>query len=300
MSKSGEAELEQHRHGKARVRVGRVWRDAANHVMVEWNVSVLLSSRCEPSFTDADNSAIVATDTIKNTVYVKAKECTTAVSIEEFGLFLGSHFVKTYLEVTSAQVNIIEKPWEPITIDGKVHSHGFKLGRGSHTCEVTVPKTGSASVCTGLESFAVLKTTQSGFEGFIRDKFTLLPEVRERLLATEIQAIWSYSVKPSCYNKAYETVKKVLMDVFFGPPEIGVYSPSVQNTLYLMAEKVLQSMPEIERIKLSMPNLHFLPVSMPTIGVAFEHDVYVPTDEPHGTIGASLTRKNYTGRHSKL
>ncbi|MCO5561893.1 hypothetical protein L7F22_015518 [Adiantum nelumboides] len=200
-------------------------------------------------------------------------------------------------KVTGAQINIIEKPWEPLTINGEVHSHGFKLGKGSHTCEMTINANGSGIVLSGVEGLALLKTTQSGFEGFVRDKFTLLPEVRERILATEVQAAWRYRSKPSCYNKAYETVKNTLLNVFFGPPASGVYSPSVQNTLYLMGERVLQRMPEIDSIKLSMPNLHFIPVNMPTIGVKFDHDVYLPTDEPHGTIEASLVRKS---GHSKL
>lgn len=294
-----EAELEQHRHGKTRVRIGRVWRDGPRHTFVEWSVSVLLSSHCEPAFTVGDNSGIVATDSIKNTVYAKAKACTNVISMEDFGILLGQHFVNTYPVVRGAQVNIIEKPWESLVIGGKVHSHGYKLGKGSHTCEVIVSDNGSVIVSSGIEGLAVLKTTQSGFEGFIRDKFTLLPEVRERILATEVQSVWRYHSKPSCYNQAYETVKGTLIDVFFGPLETGVYSPSVQNALYLMGQEVLRRLPEIKTIKLSMPNLHFLPVNMPTVGVEFEHDVYLPTDEPHGTIEASLTRKNYWGR-SKL
>eukprot|EP01018_Ginkgo_biloba_P012282 Gb_00687 [translate_table: standard] len=101
-----------------------------------------------------------------------------------------------------------------------------------------------------------------------------------------------YSGKPSCYIKAYNAVKKTLVDVFFGPPHEGVYSPSVQNTLYCMAQAVLHRFPEIESIHLSMPNIHFLPANLPNI-VKFDHDVYVPTDEPHGTIEASLSRKTF-------
>lgn len=45
--------------------------------------------------------------------------------------------------------------------------------------------------------------------------------------------------KPFCFTERYEGVKKVLVDTFFGPPDVGVYSPSVQNTLFLMAKAVL-------------------------------------------------------------
>lgn len=49
--------------------------------------------------------------------------------------------------------------------------------------------------------------------------------------------------------------------------------------------------PEIESVYLNMPNIHFLPVNMPTVGVKFGDDVFIPTDEPHGSIEARLSRK---------
>jgi hypothetical protein len=69
-----EEELElEHQHGKARVRVARLWRSKADGQpddLVEWNVSVSLISKVLPAFTEGDNSNIVATDTIKNTVQI--------------------------------------------------------------------------------------------------------------------------------------------------------------------------------------------------------------------------------------
>ncbi|XP_020081352.1 uricase-like, partial [Ananas comosus] len=143
---------------------------------------------------------------------------------------------------------------------------------------------------------------QSGFEEFVRDKYTLLPETRERMMATEVTTSWRYTYDhvsqippdPFCFTERYKDVKKVLEETFFGPPDTGVYSPSVQNTLYLMAKAVLNRFQDIASIHLRMPNLHFLPVNLsskenPTM-VKFDNDVYVPTDEPHGTIEATLSR----------
>jgi urate oxidase len=123
---AGKFEL-QGRHGKSRVRVSRVWRRpaaAGGHVIVEWSVAVSVVSDCLPSYTSSDNSAIVATDSIKNTVYVKAKECTEVVSMEEFAVILGRHFTSLYPQVSEATVTIVERPWERVVVDGKPHSHG--------------------------------------------------------------------------------------------------------------------------------------------------------------------------------
>ncbi|KAF5729393.1 uricase-2 isozyme 1 [Tripterygium wilfordii] len=294
--------LEQ-RHGKARVRVARVWRskEAGRHYIVEWSVSISLLSDCLPAYVAGDNSDIVATDTMKNTVYAKAKECTEQLSVEDFAILLAKHFTSFYKQVTSAIVNIVEKPWERVHIDGQPHEHGFKLGSEKHTVEAIVKKSGGLELTSGIEGLSVLKTTKSGFEGFIRDKYTALPETRERILATEVTASWRYSYdyvssipkKPLYFMEQYMDVKKVLANTFFGPPTSGVYSPSVQSTLYDMARAVLSRFPDISAIRLKMPNLHFLPVNLSSkdnVIVKFDDDVYLPTDEPHGSIEATLCR----------
>ncbi|MFQ6660673.1 hypothetical protein Gotur_029092 [Gossypium turneri] len=324
------------RHGKARVRVGRVWRskDGCRHFMVEWNVNISLLSNCVAAYVRDDNSDIVATDTMKNTVYVKAKECSEQLSAEEFAILLGKHFTSFYpqgnvfptfgrnqsiivllqrlqmhpicwlgqFEVFTAIVKIVEKPWERISVNGQPHEHGFKLGSEKHTTEAIVQKSGVLQLTSGVEGLSLLKTTQSGFEGFIRDKYTALPETRERVLATEVTASWRYSYesvssipqKSLYFNEQYLNVKKALVDTFFGPPERGVYSASVQSTLLQMAKAVLGRFSDISSVKLKMPNIHFLPVNISSKDhgsiVKFNDDVYLPTDEPHGSIEASLSR----------
>ncbi|GAB4836222.1 hypothetical protein Ancab_001137 [Ancistrocladus abbreviatus] len=294
--------LEQ-RHGKSRVRVGRVWRDPnGTHFFVEWKVSISLLSDCIPAYVSADNSQIVTTDTMKNTVYVKAKECTQQLSAEDFAIVLAKHFTSFYHQVTAATVKIVEKPWTRVYIDGQPHRHGFKLGSEKHVTEVVLTKAGALTLTSGVEGLALLKTTKSGFEGFVRDKNTLLPETRERMLATEVTASWRYHFnslssippKPLYFAERYGNVSKVLVNTFFGPPKEGVYSPSVQSTLYQMAKAVLGRFQDIASIQLNMPNLHFLPVNLsskdnPAL-VKFDDDVYLPTDEPHGSIEASLSR----------
>ncbi|KAG4203400.1 hypothetical protein ERO13_A05G398800v2 [Gossypium hirsutum] len=292
------------RHGKARVRVGRVWRskDGCRHFMVEWNVNISLLSNCVAAYVRDDNSDIVATDTMKNSVYVKAKECSEQLSAEEFAILLGKHFTSFYPQVFTAIVKIVEKPWERISVNGQPHEHGFKLGSEKHTTEAIVQKSGVLQLTSGVEGLSLLKTTQSGFEGFIRDKYTALPETRERMLATEVTASWRYSYESvssipqkSLYlNEQYLNVKKALVDAFFGPPERGVYSASVQSTLLQMAKAVLGRFSDISSVKLKMPNIHFLPVNISSKDhgsiVKFDDDVYLPTDEPHGSIEASLSR----------
>ncbi|XP_050212477.2 uricase-2 isozyme 2-like [Mercurialis annua] len=289
-------------HGKDRVRVTRVWRRKdGTHFMVEWSVGITLFSECLPAYSRDDNSNIVATDTMKNTVYVKAKECSEQLSAENFAILLAQHFTSLYKEVTAANIKIVEKPWERVSVDGQLHTHGFKLGAEKHTTEVILSESGVLQLSSGILGLSLLKTTKSGFEGFIRDKYTALPETRERMLATEVTASWRYPFKsvssipenPLYFTERYLNVKKVLSDTFFGHPKEGVYSASVQSTLFQMAKAVLNRFPDISSIQLKMPNLHFLPVNIANKDsniVKFDDDVFLPTDEPHGSIEATLSR----------
>ncbi|CAI5463231.1 unnamed protein product [Closterium sp. Yama58-4] len=290
-SNSGAVALTMHQHGKSRVRLGRVWRRGGEHAMVEWSIDIALASQADASFLGDDCSAVVATDTMKNTVYVLAKQCTSELPPELFAIKLGRHFVSFYDVVTAASIRVVEQSWQRVHVGGRLHDHGFTLGRERRVAEVEVDAAGRPRVKAGVEEYSVLKTTQSGFEGFIRDQNTLLPDTRERILATTVQATWSYSRDPPCFNAAYSAAKAALTDTFFGPPQGGVYSPSVQRTLYLMGEEVLSRVPEADSVHLKLPNLHFIPVNLPGIGLKFEDDVYLPTSEPHGSIEACVSRK---------
>lgn len=285
------AELQLHQHGKSRVRLGRTWREGSVHHFVEWMVHTMLESDMELAFTDGDNTGMTATDTQKNTVYVVAKKMSKRCSIEQYGTALAQHFVHTYPRVSTAKVWVEQAPWKRVEVGGIPHDHGYAMcGTEVRTTHVTYDRAGKLDVQCGVKDLKVLKTTQSGYEGFLKDAFTLLPEVRDRVMATSVTATWKYAYQPMDYDATYATVRGALLDGVFGPPKGGVYSPSVQFTLYAMAQLALERAPQVESVFLNMPNLHFLPCA--PVGSSFDDDVYVATSEPHGNIEAVVTRKD--------
>ncbi|PNH04289.1 Uricase [Tetrabaena socialis] len=149
----------------------------------------------------------------------------------------------------------------------------------------------------GVKELTLLKTTQSGYEGFLRDQYTLLPESTDRIMASTVTCTWRYATQPPCYDAAFAAAKAGLLDAFFGPPKGGIYSPSVQFTLYDMAKRLLERVPQSESVFLNMPNIHFLPCA--PVGSTFKNDVFVATSEPHGNIEAVVTRSGVQ-THSKL
>lgn len=146
-------------------------------------------------------------------------------------------------------------------------------------------------------SLSVLKTTQSGWAGFVQDQYTTLPETTERILATTIDARWTYvasdysTLSSVTFSSVHDRVRSALLKSFYGPPDRGHYSPGVQKSLYEMAQAVKKQIREVDSVTIALPNLHFLPCAIPAFaknGVKFEDDVYVPTDEPHGIIEATI------------
>lgn len=109
-------------------------------------------------------------------------------------------------------------------------------------------------------------------------------------MSTSVTSSWRYSKPLEAYNDAFAAVKGALAAAFFGPADTGVYSPSVQFTLYRMAQAALDAEPALESIHLRMPNIHFLPCD-PVNSEPFANDVYVATSEPCGDIEATITRE---------
>ena len=99
-----------------------------------------------------------------------------------------------------------------------------------------------------------------------------------------------YSKGTESFDKEYDAIKEKMVEAFFGHPKTGVYSPSVQKTLYEMGEAVINQCQSVEWVQLYMPNLHFNPLHPVTS--KFNDDVYFPTSEPHGTIKATIKRKH--------
>lgn len=125
--------------------------------------------------------------------------------------------------------------------------------------------------------------------GFIHDEFTSLPDTKDRILASAVTATWKYSAEQPCYHQPFKAIKDAMTSTFFGPHHEGVYSPSVQYTLFQMGKAALAAVVAVESVYIYMPNLHFLPCN-PVNSEPFEDDVYLATSEPHGTIETTITR----------
>jgi urate oxidase len=273
-----------HRYGKARVRVLKILREGPVHTIRDVNVSALLHGDFESSYTTGDNAKVIPTDTIKNTVNVLAKEH-LGEETERFAIFLSEHFVTKYSQVESATVDVLERGWERMRINGQPHTHSFFGNDESRMFAHVHCSRDSQLIQSGVRDLIILKSTESGFEAYPKDEFTTLPETSDRILATSFSATWTWSKLPSNFREANTTILATMLEVF-----ATKFSPSAQTTLYQMGEAALSVCREISRLELAMPNKHCLLIDLSPFGVENRNEVFVPIDEPHGQIEAIIER----------
>ncbi|POH74363.1 factor-independent urate hydroxylase [Arthrobacter glacialis] len=275
-------------YGKAEVRLVKITRHTDRHEIEDLNVT----SQLRGDFADAhllgDNAHVVATDTQKNTIYSLARD--GVGSPEAFLLRLADHFTGSFNWVSGGRWAAESYAWDRIQAHGTGHDHSF-VRNGQEVRTAVVVKDGPAThVVGGLEDLTVLKSTESGFVGYPKDKYTTLAETTDRVLATDIAARWRYN--PSAlgaldFNKAYDDVKALLLEGF-----TESYSHALQQTLFEMGKKVMAAHEEIDEIKFSMPNKHHFVVDLSPFGQNNPGEVFFAADRPYGLIEATVLREH--------
>lgn len=281
----GRIVLGQNNYGKSEVRVFKVKRDTDVHEVWDLDVRVGLEGDFEAAHTEGDNSQLLATDTMRNTVYALAKDRLVG-SIEDFGLDLVDHFLEAGPTVTICWVEITQYLWDRIEVDGQPHEHSFIRRRGERKAKVWGDENGDRKVEAGMDDVYVLKTTNSGWEGFLRERFTTLPETNDRILATIVTAKWEYDTMDADFDRLWNGVLERTLKTF-----TDHYSPSVQNTLYRMGKAALEEFPEIVRIWYSFPNVHHIPYDLDRFGIENNGEIFHATRDPYGQIEGWVERR---------
>lgn len=279
--------LGENRYGKSRVRVMKVERDGERHGVDEWNVEVWLKGDFQSCFEDGDNSRILPTDTMKNTVYYLAR-LSKAATIEGFAAELVTYLLENNAQVEEAGVSISVAPWVSLVAGGQQHGTSFmQAGTARDVTTVTLVRGAAPKTVSGFKDLAILKTARSGFAGYIKDKLTTLKETHDRLFGTLAAGEWTYVADGVDYNDARRRIFDALLNAF------AVHdSLSVQQTLFAMGKAALDVEPAISEIHLSMPNKHCNLLDLTPLGLDNPNHIFVPTDEPHGSIEATVRRTN--------
>jgi len=279
-------ELAENRYGKSRVRLMKVQRGPNGNELREWMVQVLLTGDFDSAHYYGDNSKILPTDTMKNSVYYVARGSSTN-SMEEYAMQLIDFLLERNPQVSSATVRVEAAMWKRLTVAEKPHPTSFMRGSNEvQTATVSRNQNGGFELSSGLKNLVIMKTADSGFEGYIKDELTTLKETSDRLFCTELEAEWRYTTETADFNALRTTIRETMLAAFADHK-----SKSVQETEYAMGRAVLEAVDVIDQIDLAMPNKHCLLVDLSRFGEENPNEIFVPTDEPAGQIEARVRRR---------
>jgi len=277
--------LGENNYGKSRVRLLRVVRQEGRHDIKELTLGIRFEGEFEAAHKKGDNRKILPTDTMKNTVYALARQYPVE-AVEEFCQHLIEHFLTYNPQVSRVGVEARENLWSRLPHGGKPSAFTFtRSGSEKRTAALSGNREGTA-IRAGIEDLTVLKTTKSAFDGFLRDPYTTLKEDRNRILSTSIHAQWLYDGNEIEFSPLWHGVRQTLLETFAEHD-----SHSLQHTLYAMGEAVLNSFDRLREIHLRLPNRHFNLVDLSPFGMDNPAEVFLPTDEPHGLIEATLRKE---------
>jgi urate oxidase len=265
------------RYGKSSVRVFKVHDDGG---VSDLTVAVACIGDFVAAHQHGDNANVVPTDTMRNTVYALAQD-RLGHEPERFARVLAAHFLE-FPSIVGVEISIDEHPWM-VAATGQAQAF-VRAGTERRTARVTAGSIGDR-IEAGIDGLLVLKTTGSSFTGFVRDRYTTLPDAEDRLLATALTSTWRYSGHPDDYTQTWNSVRSTLLDAFARQP-----SESVQEQAYLMGEAVLAAHAAIDEIRLGMPNRHHLAYDLSRFEMDDRGVIFQPVDEPFGDIHVTVQR----------
>ncbi|KAK3640745.1 hypothetical protein LTR56_004448 [Elasticomyces elasticus] len=299
------ASLNYARYGKDNIRVlHRKRNQDGTQDVTEMTVCTLLEGDIAASWTHSDNANIVATDTQKQTTYLMAR-LHPVNPPELFGSILADHFLQQYPHISVAHVSIVVHRWARMDVAGAPHPHSFvRDSDEKRVVNVVARRDKGISIRSGIKGLLVLKSTGSQFWGFHRDEYTRLPETWDRILSTEVEAGWNWKTLPTLdevkkeseagvFDQAWNDARKITLETF-----ATENSPSVQNTMYMMSEKILAAAKGVETVEYSLPNKHYFEIDLSWFkglkNTGEDAEVYAPQSDPNGLIQCTVARKDVT------
>jgi urate oxidase len=274
------------RYGKTAVRLATVARDGDRHRFTDLDLEVLLEGDFEAAHTAGDNATVLPTDTMRGTCTALARD-----GVEHVAIYLQRVVDRLFVAspaVTRIRMRAISHPWERIEVGGAPHPHAFRPAAGGSSITTLIEERGMPSVVMGgVQGLRLLKTTGSAFSGYPKDQYTTLPETRDRIMATTVEAAWGTTEADLDHTRLAVDVP-VTFSAAFATHDT---SESLQHTLHTMGSAVLDAHPEVTWIRFRMPNEHHNLADLSPYGLDNPNRVYVVAGDPSGLIEGVVTRE---------
>jgi urate oxidase len=228
-----------------------------------------------PSYTEGDNTRVVATDSMKNFIQVTALEYGDA-SLEGFLELLARRFLEAYGQVERIELTAREAPFARRSEQSFQH-----VGGDYAVAELALDRDGTLTHRSGREGIELMKLTGSSFEGFVRDKYTTLAESRDRPLFIHLDVHWRN--RDFARRAGGEAVRDSVAETF-----AAFDSASIQELVHEMGLRLLDRFGELAEVSFVGENR--LWDTAQVYGPDERVRVYTDPRPPYGRIELTLAR----------
>ncbi|HEY3743538.1 MAG TPA: urate oxidase [Bryobacteraceae bacterium] len=267
-------------YGKGDVIAYRLRRNGGPSPVFGANVKILLYGEAFwPTYTTGDNTNLIATDSMKNFVQRETLNF-TGDDLEAYCSFLGEKFLAKYPQTEGLQISATEIPYKAIGEGGV----GFEPAGGETAfATLELQRDGEPVFSSGLKGYKLLRLRGSRFQGFVRDEYTTLPDLKDRPLLMSLDLEWTYTNAMAAMSdgKTTTAVRTLVHDVF-----CKFESGSIQQVIYKLGNAMLEDLPAIAEIQLEANNRTW-------DTVVERHDLigsYTDARPPYGCLGLRLKR----------
>src|SRR6185437_3148985 len=283
---SMDIKLAQNEYVESRVRLFRVMHRGGLHEVKDLTVAARFEGSFGAAYMAGDNRAILPPDTIKNTVYVLARQY-PAEAIEDFAFHIVDHFLTYNPQVSRLNLDVTERPWSRIPIGEKGHASAFVGNAGERRAARISATREKITLESGIEDLHLLKTAGASFENFLRDPYTTLESRAQTVFPTGLCAHWSYEFpEPEMpFSTMWHGIRKTLLETFAAHE-----SKSPQHMLYALGHAVLDNFEAIVEIRLSISEGYCVLVDLKPFGMENENELFAPAAEPRAIVSATLRR----------
>jgi urate oxidase len=231
------------------------------------------------TYTTGDNTGLIATDSMKNFVQREMLNYEGA-DLEDCCRFLGAKFLDLYPQVDGVQMSAEEIPYEALPNSDVAFS---PAGGDRATARLELDRTGVVEITSGIRGFKLLRLGGSAFHGFVRDRYTTLPDIKNRPLHMWLDVEWLYTEAAAGFNSGAVTasVRGIVREIFN-----GFESGSIQQVIYQIGTKMLADIPGIAEVHLEANNRTWDTIAER----GAELGVYTEARPPFGILGLRLKR----------
>jgi urate oxidase/2-oxo-4-hydroxy-4-carboxy-5-ureidoimidazoline decarboxylase len=235
-----------------------------------------------PTYTAGNNSALIATDSMKNFIQRETMNF-EGYDLESYCRFLAATFVAKYPQVEGIQVSADEIPYQGLGDEDTAQVAFVPSGPDRAMAQIEIGRHGIIDVRSGIRGLRLLRLGGSAFKGFVRDEYTTLPDLQNRPLHMWLDLEWTYLSADAAFTSGAVTsrARHIVQDVFR-----TFESGSIQQVIYQMGRRLLAEIPSIAEVHLEANNRTWDTIAEKGDSLG----VYTDPRPPYGCLGLTLKR----------